>query len=257
MFKKFIQIILNKLGYRIISIVHLNTIIEGPNISELDFHYFLKHIYNKDSTLTLFDIGANIGQTSIKLNKYFPNSKIYSFEPVKHTFETLQINVINMSNVQVNNIAIGDTIGEIEIYHRINSEWNSLNEILNEEAKNDGASFEKIKVITIDNFMKINDIEFINILKSDTEGFELKVLLGAHEALKSQKIEMIYIEVGFLEQDNQHTHWKDIFDFLNKYKYFFCGFFESSYGSDKKLYYANALFMSSNRIALNQNNLSV
>ncbi|WP_295668241.1 FkbM family methyltransferase, partial [uncultured Mucilaginibacter sp.] len=57
-----------------------------------------------------FDIGANIGNYTLELRNYFPNALIYSFEPVKSTFEKLQNNTIN-TNINLYNIGFSDTKG--------------------------------------------------------------------------------------------------------------------------------------------------
>lgn len=41
-----------------------------------------------------------------------------------------------------------------------------------------------VKTITIDNFVEQHQIKFIDVLKTDTEGFELEVLKGATNAIK-------------------------------------------------------------------------
>ena len=54
----------------------------------------------------------------------------------------------------------------------------------------------------------------INLLKIDVEGRELDVLTGASELLRAQRIDMIYIEVGFNGQGTQQTYFADIDRFL-------------------------------------------
>jgi tRNA1(Val) A37 N6-methylase TrmN6 len=61
--------------------------------SGLDLAYDLKRILDGNQLQTVFDVGANVGQTALYFNKHFPNANIYSFEPVKGTFGTLESNV--------------------------------------------------------------------------------------------------------------------------------------------------------------------
>ena len=53
-----------------------------------------------------------------------------------------------------------------------------------------------VQTITLDKFCKLNKINFIDILKIDTEGNDLQVLLGAKNMLKNNKIGLIYSEVS-------------------------------------------------------------
>jgi hypothetical protein len=81
--KYIIKKILLKLGYKIINKYN---------------HYFgidesIEKIFNKakldKNNLTIFDIGANIGQSIKRFRRKFNKSKIYSFEPNPEIFKNL------------------------------------------------------------------------------------------------------------------------------------------------------------------------
>jgi FkbM family methyltransferase len=244
--KGIIKFLLAKFGYRFTRIDYYENLININSVTGQDFYYLFKNIISKDQTICCFDIGANVGQTAKKISGYFPNSIIYSFEPVKETFRLLESNIVEYPNIRTYNVAMGAEVGELEIFHRINSEWNSLVKTLNDGAKSIGASSEIIKVDTIDNFVKRNKIARINILKSDTEGFEMEVLKGAKSCLEHQLIDMIYIEVGFNKNDGQHTYFTHIMEELENYGYGCSGLFEKSYNRNNVIHYANALFCKKN-----------
>jgi hypothetical protein len=67
--------------------------------SGLSLAYDLKRILGDVPVNTIFDVGANIGQTALYFNKHFPGADIYSFEPVKATFNTLKNTVGHLSNI--------------------------------------------------------------------------------------------------------------------------------------------------------------
>jgi FkbM family methyltransferase len=242
--KKLLKFLLNTLGYKFIKIDFYKNLVHLTQVSDLDFHYILKNIIGKDKKICCLDIGANIGQTSKKISNYFPNSTIYCFEPIKNTYQQLVENTNEYSNINANNFAIGADSEEVEIFHREHSEWNSLVDDLNKTAKLAGATSEIIKVNTIDNFVKENRLQKIDILKSDTEGFEIEVLEGAKNCLSQQLIDFLYIEVGFSKIDKQHTYWIDVIQTLENYGYSFSGLFEKCYGPNMRIHYANALFSS-------------
>ena len=54
---------------------------------------------------------------------------------------------------------------------------------------------EEVKVDTIDNYMNKNNIDRIDIIKIDTQGYEPKILDGAANSLKSNKINSIILEI--------------------------------------------------------------
>jgi FkbM family methyltransferase len=242
--KKLLKYFLNKLGYRFVKVDFYNNLINVNRVSDLDFHFLLRNKIEKTQHICCLDIGANVGQTAIKLNGYFPNAIIYCFEPIKNTYQQLGENINGYSNIVANNFAMGATIGEIEVFHREHSEWNSLVDHLNKTARMTGASSEIIQVNTIDNFVKENGIVKIDILKSDTEGFEMEVLKGANYCLSNQLIDFLYVEVGFSKEDKQHTYWVDIIQIMENYGYSFSGIFEKCYGPNMRIHYANALFSS-------------
>ena len=50
---------------------------------------------------------------------------------------------------------------------------------------------------SLDSYCKEVGVEFIDIVKLDTEGYELAVLQGAESLLRSGRIGMVYTEVNF------------------------------------------------------------
>jgi FkbM family methyltransferase len=177
------------------------------------------------------------------MRSYFPASTIYCFEPVAKTYQLLAENVKDDQGIKAFNFALGADKREMEIFLFQNSQWNSLSQPVCERAKKNGGSSEFITVDTVDNFVKQNNIQKIDILKSDTEGYEMEVLKGAKNCLENQIIEYLYLEAGFNEKDTQHTYFPRLIDELEKYGYGFAGLFEKSYTQNDILLYANALFM--------------
>lgn len=70
----------------------------------------------------------------------------------------------------------------------------------------------EVKVIKLDDYFKINNLKFIDLLKIDTQGYEDKVLNGSREILSSNKISFIQIE--FI-MGNQYENRLNIIDYEN------------------------------------------
>lgn len=70
--------------------------------------------------------------------------------------------------------------------------------------------------------------EHIHFLKVDVEGNEINVFEGMSELLKEQKIDMIYLEVGFNRFGKQQTYFCKIDELLQKYNYRVCKFYEQT-----------------------------
>lgn len=194
---------------------------------------------------TIFDVGANVGLTVQNFSKVFPQAKIYSFEPVSSTFESLRKNTRGIKNVECHKIAFSDQAGSVDIklYDEGRSSLNSLN--VNAMNVSEHAAVESIRTDTIDNFLKINkDIASIDLLKLDTEGFEIPVLKGASESLRNKKIKLIYVEVGFSKENERNTYFVDVQELLEKYNFSLLGYYEvCHWGLDYKLHYGNALYI--------------
>lgn len=195
----------------------------------------------ENSIKIAFDVGANIGQTALDFYDKFPEAEIFSFEPVTEVFETLQHNTQHLSRVQCFNTALGNQQGQAEIFLQESSTHNSM--ITDRENQTHGRK--TVELTTVDSFAKSKGIEYIDLLKTDTEGYDLEVLKGADGYLSEGKISFILSEVGFDSKDSGHTFFPDILNHLNSKEFQLVDI----YGSTPVLYlpnrfgFANALFM--------------
>jgi FkbM family methyltransferase len=192
---------------------------------------------------TIFDVGANVGQTAIWLNDYMKNANIYSFEPVKKTYLKLLDNTCNIDQIKSFNIAFGEKEEAMDI--KLFSEESSTLNSLKETSQNIDSNFiETIQVVTGDFFCKQNHINHIDLLKIDTEVFEIEVLKGFSEMLKNGQIKAIYCEVGFDPENNRNTYINNIFNFMTANNYKFYGLYEiNNMPIKRSLNYGNALFI--------------
>ena len=160
-------------------------------------HFHKKKIVNKLSEInhnssfnTVFDIGAHKGETLKFFLKNMRIGNVYSFEPSKSSFEILirNSNILKKrysnTNIFIENFAIGDTTKTVE--------FNNLNETSSSTIKSldiNSKYFKKkqnifgklikekqIQQIDFKEYLIIKKIENIDLLKIDTEGYELEVL---------------------------------------------------------------------------------
>ena len=123
------------------------------------------------------DIGANIGNHSLYFNRFF--KKIYSFEPVKETYEILKINTKRLNTIQIFNKAASSQKSEETIL--INTTNMGASRISNSQSDGNETIFcDKID----DMIPKSADIRLIKI---DVEGHEEKALIGASLLITSKK----------------------------------------------------------------------
>lgn len=150
----------------------------------------------------IFDVGGYDGKTSLKYNQYLKdNCEIYSFEPFQESFQILEENISAKENIKGFNIAIGNQDGEKEFYSNNFSATNSFLPPSPEGIKEWGAGLYetqkilKVPTLTIDSFVKENNIDQIDILKMDTQGTEHLVMEGAKETIAKGKIKIIFTEL--------------------------------------------------------------
>ncbi|MCC8427007.1 FkbM family methyltransferase [Mucilaginibacter sp. UR6-11] len=165
-------------------------------------HFFLEEILpellDKKDNNTFFDVGANVGNYALSLKKYFQDAVIYSFEPVKQTFDALVRNT-NNTDIKLFNIGFGSTTGSGELYNTVNGDNSEIASIY-KDAFDEIHQIEGDTVIipfeidTLDNFCEKNRIINIDFLKIDVEGHEFPVLEGARKTISQNHIKIIQFE---------------------------------------------------------------
>ena len=83
-----------------------------------------------------------------------------------------------------------------------------------------------------------------DILKIDTQGFDLEVLKGAQEVLRSGEISIIGIEVLFAKNYQKQAYFWDIASFLFNHGYQLYDFTRLVHTNRGNLYFGDATFLS-------------
>jgi FkbM family methyltransferase len=154
----------------------------------------------KNPIETIFDVGANDGETALTVLEEFPEARVLSFEPHPSTFAKLVARVGCSPRFRGFNLALGTDIGEVEMIEYDESKTNSLTPDARfaKRFKTQGRSI-RVKETTIDTFCSENLIGRIDFLKIDTEGFDLVVLQGCCSMLQKQSIRFILVEFNDLQ----------------------------------------------------------
>lgn len=183
----------------------------------------------------VFDVGANVGQTYRRFRRDFPSSRIVSFEPIRRTFDALAAEVEGDMLAKAEHLALGDekkviTIGASE-------EWSLLNSLA---VKNHAPDLraEVVTVDTVDSYCARNGIRRIDLLKIDTEGFEIEVLRGATES----DVLAVLCEVGFDSENERNTFLPRVMGVLQDFS-FHALYDVTHYPQRMRPSFANALFL--------------
>jgi len=201
-----LNILLLKLIIRFLGFNHHGNLKESGEI------FFLDKVCKENPSVCI-DVGAYIGDYSKYVLEH-SNSKVYAFEPILKSFKKLKkYEKFYSKRFFVFNEAISDKIGRKKIYvDKKNLHWSSLDtEIKSINYLKGVKNFEFCKINTLDNFFKKKNFlkKKITLIKIDTEGHELEVLLGGKNLIKKLKPKYIQIEYN----------WHHLFKNVNLYTF--------------------------------------
>tara|TARA_B110000285_G_scaffold227426_1_gene288746 strand:- start:752 stop:1483 length:732 start_codon:yes stop_codon:yes gene_type:complete len=183
---------------------------------------------------TVFDVGAHKGESINLFIKNFNINKIYSFEASPVNFNKLKEKTKKMiskdaslkTKIVIENIAIGSkneksmlkqitessssTLSNINLKSRY---FNKKKMLLNFFSKKEYFYDIEVEVKTLEYYLDHKNINNINFLKIDTEGFEYEVLLGLKKKIK--KVKLILFEHHYDDMIKKDYTFGDI-NFLLK-----------------------------------------
>lgn len=151
--------------------------------------YLLNYL---DKSEVIFDIGANIGQTSLNIINSQKSKKlnptVYAFEPYPKTFNKLETNIaLNKSkDVKAYNLGLSTQKGMLHMMQHSPSNSGGF------RMTDDLANSISVPVISLDEFILENQITKIDFIKIDVEGFEVQVIQGAKKTLETYKPVLIF-----------------------------------------------------------------
>ncbi len=181
-----------------------------------NYEFLDKDIKEKD---LIIDVGGYIGDFSVYISRFTKN-KIYCLEPSKlnYNFVLENIKINNIKNIVPINMAVTkdgrnvsirsatDSNFISSIYPRVNHEPFEISKI---ENKGD------IRSVTLEDFIRNNKIQKIDLLKIDVEGAEYEILFNLLDNV-FEKIDKILAEIHIVDL---HLKRKDMVDFLIKKGY--------------------------------------
>jgi FkbM family methyltransferase len=138
------------------------------------------------------DVGANIGYFArIGSRLVGPAGRVHAFEPLPSALPLLRANAAAYDNVTVHPVAVGAAEGEIDFYVQAMGDTSSAD-------PDPAAERIRVPVATLDTALA--GTPRLDLLKIDVEGYELEVLQGARELIRTH-LPLVYFE--FLVHYNQ------------------------------------------------------
>ena len=169
----------------------------------------------KDNIKVIFDVGCKSDSEYIHFNE-----DVHYFDPINEYIEQLKKQTNLNKKSYFNNFGLGDENTQTYYYPKYESFYDRANSC--------GISDDSNKILLYikkgKEYVIANNIESIDFLKIDTEGYELKVLQGFEDFLENVKI--IQFEYGGTFLDN-NTKLIDVISYLEQK-----GFYKFSYLTD-------------------------
>lgn len=192
-----------------------------------DMEFFLKG----EKSPTIFDVGANVGQSVDCFKRAFPDSRIHSFEPSPITYAKLSEHCSRREGVKTWNYGVGSQQATLPFLENSFSEmssflapgefcWGKIEKTTN------------VKVVTLDSFATEQEIGFVHILKSDTQGYDFEVFKGAEGLMKENRIGLIYFEFIFSNMYRSLPSFHEVFRFLSERNFSLVSFYQSHFQQD-------------------------
>jgi len=188
-------------------------------ISKSENYVIKSFLQNKTDVDYIFDVGANVGLWSKQALSIREGLNIYSFEPIKSTYDNLKENLKNYESIYTINKALSSESGIFSIYnYGENAGTNSFYNFNND--KNQEFVLESIEATTIDSFCESNQLKNIDFIKCDTEGNDFKVILGALKMIENNQIGILQFEYNW-RWILSNSSLKNVFDIIENKDYYF------------------------------------
>ncbi len=166
----------------------------------------------------ILDVGGNIGQSVDEFTTNFPTATIHTFEPAPEAFSQLATKCDALERVSAWKLAVGSQTCNMPLGISNQSVMSSFLEH-GPYSWAEKATQLEVEVTTLDEFADQQGIEFIHVLKSDTQGFDLEVLKGADRLMTAGRIAIIMFEHTFLEMYRGGPEFDELFRFLKLRRY--------------------------------------
>jgi len=148
--------------------------------------FVLKKLLRRDDVF--IDVGANVGVISLAAARWVGSQgRVYSFEPSEREHRSLRNNLelnhaINVTPIRA---ALSDHAGHATL--RVATAGHGGLNTLGESFVYDGvgvAALEQVELTTLDDFIRVERIERVSVVKLDVEGAEGAVLAGSSRLLR-------------------------------------------------------------------------
>ncbi|MGH1427751.1 MAG: FkbM family methyltransferase [Arenicella sp.] len=209
---------------------------------------------NKQNRLSFVDVGGHKGETLAALAKNVESFSYQVFEPNPSSFETLseysEDLKCELRDITIHNAAVGAEDGRVE-FHMTNASavagvLKPVEGLSQRVPAGDHEIAQSIdcQLRKIDSLDEIVNGKTVDLLKIDTEGFDLEVMKGAKSALQKGQFRAVLSEAFFVPYREGQANFWDLATFMESVGYHFVNLYDCRDTSQGRLYTGNALWLS-------------
>ncbi len=144
-----------------------------------------------DEAPVAFDVGFHDGASTTEILKARPRAKVTGFDPSRFARACYEKDFAGNPDVVFVNEGLAAEPGELE-FHDYQNMCNSL--AARKEMPGEKPTLYKVPITTLDAYCARSNVEHINFMKVDAEGYDLHVLEGARQLLGRQAIDIFMFE---------------------------------------------------------------
>jgi len=155
-------------------------------------------------TKVIIEAGSADGVDTLLFAKNFAKATIFAIEPVKKQYDFLLEKFKQFDNIKLTQVALSSRTEPVSIFvGKSNGEIGGMgsSSLLKPTLHNHyfpQINFSEMQVaeaVTLDKFIKDNDIKIVDLLWLDIQGMELNVMQSSEFAIR-QKVKLIHLEIS-------------------------------------------------------------
>lgn len=194
----------------------------------------------------IIDGGAHRGDAVDVLSALLPQATFHCFEPDPMLGAELEVHFAGNDKTKVVRVALGDALGTATFNINASRPTNSLlpsGEVLQADLQALCRTVEQVEVevTTIDDYCRKNNVNRVDIIKLDLQGYDYLALKGAEQTLRQARV--VLVEVLFREIYKGCHLFPDILNFMMTQGYELYTLSELHYGERDELLWADAIFL--------------
>lgn len=190
----------------------------------------LEIVVGSQSAPVCIDVGAHVGKFVDLLGSSLRDPVIHAFEPSPESFALLRSHCASIPNIKLVNAGLGCESGEINFNIFDNQTLNSFLPMLPSGTGTLGGPklvrSISVPVYTLDDYAASAGLGQIDLLKIDTQGYELQILRGAARLLAAGNVRTILLELNFVPLYDGQVWAHEIIGFLHERGFRLVDFYE-------------------------------